>query len=121
MGQLPSPPNRLTMNVGPLLTDIKIWQQNTRRSLDTQLALLNSLENNFDIVCIQEPHFDFRNISRATKVWHTIYPTAPSSSEDTEERPQAIMLVHEKISTNCWTQIQIDSKDVVALKISNET
>jgi hypothetical protein len=81
------------MNVGPFLTDIKIWQQNTRRSLDAQLALLNSLENNFDIVCIQEPQFNFLNISRATRVWHTVYPTALLNNE---ERPRALMLIHEK-------------------------
>jgi hypothetical protein len=70
------------MNREAPLTDIKIWQQNTRRSLDAQLALINSLENQYDIVCIQEPHFDFRNISRATRVWHTIYPTALPNNED---------------------------------------
>src|ERR1700678_1803682 len=102
MGQLPSPPNRLTMNIGPILTDIKIWQQNTRRSLDAQLALLNSLKNNLDIVCIHEPHFDFLNISRATRVWHTVYPTTPLNKEG---RPRALTLIHERISTNKWTQI----------------
>jgi ribonuclease HI len=118
MGQLPDPLHRTFMNETPHLTDIKIWQQNTRRSLDAQLALINSLENKFDMVCIQEPHFDFRNVSRATGVWHTIYPTALSNNN---ERPRALMLIHEKISTNNWTQIQIDSLDVVAIKLSNET
>src|ERR1700678_2706869 len=94
MGQLPSPLNRLTMNIGPILTDIKIRQQNTRRSLDTQLALLNSLENNFDIVCIQEPHFDFLNISRATRVWHTVYPSTPLNNKVC---PRALTLIHERI------------------------
>src|SRR5271168_5073623 len=31
------------------------------------------------------------------------------------------MFIHEKISTNKWTQIQVDSPDVVAIKISNKT
>src|ERR1700678_68322 len=118
MGRSLSPLRRPTMNREAPLTDIKIWQQNTRRSLDAQLALINSLENQYDIVCIQEPHFDFRNISRATRVWHTIYPTALPNNED---RPRALMLIHEKISTNNWTQIQVDSHDVVAIRISNVT
>src|SRR5277367_2373433 len=98
-------------------TCIKIWQQNTRRSLDAQLALLNSLKNNFDMVCIQEPHFDFQNISRATPVWHSIYPTArPGEGEG----QRALTLIHERISTNSWTQIQVNLPDVVAIRITNE-
>ena len=105
------------MNEHAPTPNIKIWQQNTRRSLDAQLALLNSLQNKFDIVCIQEPHFDFQNLSRATRVWHSIYPTTPPR---VAERPRALTLIHERISTNSWTQIQINSPDIVAFKISNE-
>src|ERR1700678_4225835 len=97
MGRSLSPLRRPTMNREAPLTDIKIWQQNTRRSLDAQLALINSLENKYDMVCIQEPHFDFRNVSRATGAWHTIYPTFLSNNDD---HPRAIMLIQEKISTN---------------------
>src|SRR5271155_1202675 len=103
-----------TMNDTP---SIKIWQQNTRRSLDAQLALLNSLENKYDVVCIQEPHFDFQNFSRATHVWHSVYPTTHPGEG---ERQRALTLIHERISTNSWTQIQVDSSDVVAVKIVNE-
>src|SRR5271155_3969206 len=106
MGRSLSPLRRPTMNREALLTDIKIWQQNTRRSLDAQLALLNSLKNNFDIVCIQEPHFDFLKISRAIRVWHTVYPTTPLNNDG---RPRALTLIHKRISTHKWTQIQVDS------------
>jgi len=104
------------MNGDDPLTHIKIWQQNTRRSLEAQLALLNSLRNNFDIVCIQEPHFDFQNLSRATRVWNSIYPTTPA---DNDARPRVLTLIHERISTNSWTQISVNSPDIVAFKISN--
>src|SRR5271156_7145238 len=105
-----------TMNDNEHLNNIRIWQQNTRRSLDAQLALLNSLRNQFDIVCIQEPHFDFQKLYRATRVWHSIYPTTPANDA---VRPRALTLIHERISTNSWTQIVVNSPDVVAFKISN--
>src|ERR1700678_3329313 len=81
MGRILSPLQRPTMNEEAHLTDIKIWQQNTRRLLDAQFALINSLENQYDIVCIQEPYFDFHNISTATRVWHKIYPTPPPTTK----------------------------------------
>src|SRR5271156_2991123 len=102
MGQRPTFNQYPTMNRDDQITNIKIWQQNTRRSLEAQLALLNLLKNNLDIVCIQEPHFDFQNLSRTTHVWHSIYPTTPT---DNTVHPCVLTLIHEKISTNCWTQI----------------
>src|SRR5271154_1301098 len=116
MGQRATSRQYPTMNDENPLTNIRIWQQNTRRSLDAQLALLNSLRNKFDIVCIQEPHFDFQNLSRATRVWHSIYPTTPPGAV---ERPRVLTLIHERISTNSWTQIPVNSPDIVAFKISN--
>src|SRR5271156_3195656 len=118
MGQRATSRQYPTMNDENPLTNIRIWQQNTRRSLDAQLALLNSLRNKYDIVCIQEPHFDFQNLSRATRIWHSIYPTTPT---DDAVRPRALTLIHKRISTNSWTQVIVNSPDVVAFKISNGT
>src|SRR5271168_794337 len=106
MGQRATSRQYPTMNDENPLTNIRIWQQNTRRSLEAQLALLNSLRNDFNIICIQEPHFDFQNLSRATRVWNSIYPTTPA---DNATRPQVLTLIHERISTNCWTQIAVNS------------
>lgn len=117
MGWIAGTSSKPTMN-GTTHTRIKIWQQNTRRSLDAQLALLNSLENNFDIVCIQEPHFDYLNISRATRVWHSVYSSTLTNSED---RPHALTLIHKRLSTNSWSQIHVDSHDVVAVNITDGT
>jgi len=42
------------------LKSIKIWQQNTRKSRDTQQTTIHGLENKYNIICIQEPSFNFQ-------------------------------------------------------------
>src|SRR5271156_4296409 len=69
------------------------------------------------MVCIQEPHFNFQNLSRATHVWHSVYPTTHPGEGEWQ---RALTLIHKQLSTNSWTQIQVNSKDVVAVKIANE-
>jgi len=111
------------------LRRIKIWQQNTRKSWDAQQTMIHTIGNQYDVVCIQEPHFDFQNITRATKVWHVVVPTNFKQGEGAEltqeererRRPRALMLIHKRISTSSWTQIEVDSRDVVAVKILGET
>src|SRR5271155_5242566 len=95
----------------------KIWQQNTRKSLNIQLATLHSVEDKYDIICIQEPHFNFQAISRATSVWTVVYPTG--FQNDIEgPRPRALTLVHTRISTNSWAQVPVNSLDVVAIRLT---
>jgi hypothetical protein len=56
--------------------DIKIWQQNTNRSLLAQLDLLNNTDPvSIDIVAIQEPHIDFRKVTQANSQWYIAKPT----------------------------------------------
>ena len=88
---------------------IKIWQQNTRKSLDAQLLTIHAARNNYDILCIQEPHFDHLNVTRATPVWRLVTPTGWNRSDPVEKTPRSIILVHERIPTNSWMQINIDS------------
>ena len=107
------------MLVQPNVNSIKIWQQNVRKSLTAQLATLHSVEEKYDIICIQEPHFDFQHISRATGVWTAVYPTR-AGLDPNDNNPRALTLVHTRISTNRWTQIPVDSLDVVAIRLSSE-
>ncbi|KAF8955094.1 hypothetical protein BDZ97DRAFT_1675240 [Flammula alnicola] len=95
---------------------LKIWQQNVRKSPTAQLTLLNSLNNDYDIICIQEPCYDFQQQTRATRVWRTVYPTSHKQGQSTS---RSLILVHEKLSTNAWTQIDIQSADVVAIQLKN--
>ena len=97
--------------------NIKIWQQNTRKSLDAQLMTLHSARNNYDIICIQEPHFDHLNATRATPVWRLVMPTGWNRNDPPEKTPRAIILVHERLSTNSWTQIELDTQDAVGIKL----
>src|ERR1700678_1552694 len=93
---------------------IRIWQQNTRKSLTAQLATLHSVQDEYDIICIQEPHMDFQAMSRVTSVWTTVYPSG--FKHDMDSPPvRALTLVRTRISTNNWTQALIDSLDVVAI------
>ena len=81
----------------PRAEHIKIWQQNARKSLTVQLAMLHSIENEYDIICLQEPYFDFQNISRATGVWTTVYPSGFKQGRE-EATPRALTLIH----TRCY-------------------
>jgi len=99
---------------------IKIWQQNTRKSLDVQLLTIHAARNNYDILCIQEPHFDHLNATQATLVWRLVTPTGWNRSDLVEKTHRAIILVHERIPTNSWTQIDIDSPDAVGIKLVSE-
>src|SRR5271168_4605901 len=101
------------------LNHINVWQQNARKSLIVQLATLHSVEDKYDVICIQEPYFDFQALSRATGVWTSVYPSGFSRATDGPV-PRALTLIHTRISTNCWVQVPVDSLDVVAVQLSSE-
>src|SRR5271154_6307781 len=103
----------------PNLDHINIWQQNTRKSLTVQLATLHSVEDKYDIICIQEPYFDFQSLSRATGVWTSVYPSGFSRAKD-GPHPRALTLIHTRISTNCWVQVPVDSVDIVAVQFTSD-
>ena len=111
-------PNLSQMTNEPSRT-IKIWQQNTRKSLDAQLLTLHAARNKYDIICIQEPHFDHLNATRATPVWRLVTPTGWNRNSENAKTPRAIVLVHKRIPTNSWTQIEIESPDAVGIKLFN--
>jgi hypothetical protein len=98
---------------------IRIWQQNTRKSLTVQLATLHSVEDKYDIICIQEPHLDFQAMSRATSVWTSVYPTGFKHDKEGTP-PRALTLVHTRLSTNNWTQVPVNSLDIVAIWLTCE-
>src|SRR5271155_1244798 len=103
----------------PDLNHIHIWQQNARKSLTVQLATLHSVEDKYDVICIQEPYFDFQSLSIATSVWTSVYPSGFSRTAEGPV-PRALTLIHTRISTNCWVQIPVDSLDAVAIQFTSE-
>ena len=100
---------------------IRIWQQNVRKSWDAQLHTIHAVGNDYDMICLQEPHFDFQEKTRATGVWRVVLPSRyVSAAQERRQVPRAAILVHESLSTNNWTQIDIDSLDVVAIQLASE-
>jgi hypothetical protein len=63
------------------------------QSLIVQLATLHSVEDKFDIICLQEPYFDFQHMSRATGIWTAVYPTVFKRNKQ-DPTPRALTLVH---------------------------
>jgi hypothetical protein len=97
---------------------LTIWQQNLGKSLDTQSDLLHSLKlKHYDIATLKEPYIDFRGRSRATLHWHVLYPTLHSHSE---RITQAVTLVNTRLPTDTWTQIPINSSDIVGLQLHGD-
>jgi ribonuclease HI len=96
-----------------------IWQQNLNKSSDAQLDLLHRLyPDQFDIVATQEPHINFLGNAQATTHWITVYPTGHL---DRKERTRALIMINRmSISSNAWTQLEIDSPDVVGVEITGE-
>src|SRR6266487_2186416 len=100
------------------LRQLKIWQQNCRKSLINQQHVINSLSpNKFDLCLIQEPYIDFLGNTRAPTGWRVIYP--PTHLRE-REHTWAIVLVSPRLATSNWTDLRIDSPDVNAIQIWGE-
>src|ERR1700690_398983 len=96
-----------------------IWQQNLNKSSDAQLDLLHYLyPNQYDIVATQEPYINFLGNTQATSHWITVYPTGHLDHMD--KTRALIMINRSSISTNSWTQIDIESPDVVGVQLVSE-
>lgn len=83
-----------------------------------QNMTLLATPRDYDIICIQEPYLDDLGLTRATTGWYVIYPTKHRKEE--EGRTRSVILVNKKIATNAWSQIDVDSVDVTAIKITNK-
>jgi hypothetical protein len=99
--------------------ELVIWQQNLNKSSDAQLDLLHYLyPNQYDIAATQEPHINFLGNAQATPHWITVYPTR---HVDRPKETRALIMINKlTISSNAWTQIDIDSPDVVGIQIVGE-
>ena len=94
---------------------LTIRQQNTNKSLISQLDLLESLKrDDYDICAIQEPYVDFNRKSRANRQWATIYPSTHHSHPDST---RSLLLVNTNILTDSWKQINIQHPDITAIEL----
>src|ERR1700692_1475732 len=96
-----------------------IWQQNLNKSSDAQLDLLHYIyPNQYDIVATQEPYINFLGNTQATTHWIAVYPTGHL---DRMDKTRALIMINKySISSNSWTQIDIDSPDVVGIQVVSE-
>ena len=95
---------------------LRFWQQNLNKSSDAQLDLLHRMHpGSIDIAIIQEPHINFLGNAQAASKWITVYPTG---HRERPERSRALTMINRMaISSNAWTQIDIDCPDIVAIQI----
>ena len=94
---------------------LKIWQQNTNKSLLAQLDLLNLLrKDKYDICALQEPHIDFKGKTWANYNWTVIYPTTHNKSP---EKTQSAILVNSHLTSDLWCEIAMDYPDLTGVQI----
>jgi ribonuclease HI/endonuclease/exonuclease/phosphatase family metal-dependent hydrolase len=95
---------------------LRFWQQNLNKSSDAQLDLLNNMHpKSTDIAIIQEPHINFLGNAQASAKWITVYPTG---HRDRPARSRTLTMINRTtISSNAWTQLDVDHPDIVAVQI----
>jgi hypothetical protein len=112
-------PDRHTLpNATNLRTDnLRIWQQNCRKSPYTQACLTSSLSpDNYNLCLIQEPYIDPQNhTTRSAIGWTVIYP--PTHFLDRLKRTRSVILVSPRVGSNICTAIPIISADITAVQI----
>ncbi|KAJ6584409.1 hypothetical protein B0H19DRAFT_926574, partial [Mycena capillaripes] len=94
---------------------LRIWGQNLNKSLCAQLDFINHLKTNvYDIALIQEPYFDNRGVSHATRGFVSVYPTMHTANQ---RATCAMILINAKIPSSSWNLIPIPSPDITAIEI----
>lgn len=107
-------------HLGNSSQQLRIWQQNCRKSLINQLHVINSLNPElYDICLIQEPYIDFLGNTRAPGNWRVIYPPT-HLGEDSHARTRAVTLISPRLATSNWENLRINSPDVTAIQIWGE-
>ena len=93
----------------------QIRQQNTNKSLLSQLDLLHSLKRSeYDLCLIQEPYIDFKGKTRANQNWAVIYPTTHEKHPD---HTRSVILINTNMLSDAWKQIHFDHPDITAIEI----
>jgi hypothetical protein len=99
---------------------VRIWQQNTNKSLISQLELLHAMHpNNYDIAALQEPYLDHNQRTRANLRWHVIYPSPYYNDEGNQRSTCSALLINTKLESSSWSQVDIQSWDITAVEIHN--
>ena len=99
-------------------TTIRILQANVNKSNHAHIDLIHAAgANTYDIITIQEPYLDWRNMTRASNKWTPILPPAHGNGNT---RTRSTILVNTSLSTNHWDAIPINHPDITAIKVTGE-
>ena len=100
--------------------ELTIWQQNLNKSHTGQHDLISSgklAELNIDIIALQEPSINFLGKTIASRDWTPIYP---STHKKEPKKTRTVTLMRSNLPTESWEQVEFQSGDVTAVKISGE-
>ena len=113
-------PHAMTSTTQPTQpTPLRIIQQNLNKSLTAQLAFLHEYTpDNTDIIALQEPYKDFKNLTRTTPFWYVIYPATHARSP---EATRSILLINRRLPTDSWTEIITSSPVLTAVTLRTPT
>ncbi|KAG2055666.1 hypothetical protein BDR06DRAFT_831851, partial [Suillus hirtellus] len=99
--------------------NLKIWQQNLRKSSPAWEHMVKSLDPEiYDLACIQEPYLNPVKLANASNLrthWDAIYPTDHHSSP---QRSQVIMLVNKRLSKNSWHIVPLKSSNAMSIEFT---
>ena len=94
---------------------LRIWQQNTRKSLTAQHYILNTDPSLFNLILIQEPWLNALGNTRGNHHWRIIYPS--NRYTDGHNTLRSIILVNTSIPTDSYTVLNIPHSDISALRL----
>lgn len=105
------------MNANETKETIRILQQNVNASPTAQAETINNHHNNsIDIIALQEPYFDFKGTSRASREWISIYPK--NTGKEGTPKVRSMILVSSKIKSDSWEEIPTKSNDLTIIRIN---
>ncbi|KNZ77560.1 hypothetical protein J132_05094, partial [Termitomyces sp. J132] len=71
-----------------------------------------------DIICLQEPYYNFNKQFQAMQKWHPVYPK--NHKENKVNKSRAMMLVNRRLMTDSWTRLSVNSVDMVAMRVETK-
>ena len=95
---------------------IRIWQQNTRKSLSNTDYILNLANpKNYNLLLIQEPWIDCLGKSHSSHNWRIVYLS--THQLDNHNPIRSVILINTNISTDMYTVLDIPSSDITAIRL----
>jgi hypothetical protein len=108
------------MNDTTTTRHIHIWQQNIAKSGIAQHNLLAKANpTNWEIIALQEPYLNHLGLTHAHNHWNIYYPSSKNLTN--QKHTCSIILTNTNITSSQIQQINIQSSDITAIKITTTT